>query len=73
MQMPRKTFYAMVNRHGGWIEGDIARFPNVAQKDAFNRECDDYASERKARRAELAETAAMFSAAGAAALSKKEG
>jgi hypothetical protein len=44
MQMPKQTFYAMVNRHGGWIEGDIARFPSVAQKDAFNRECDEYAS-----------------------------
>ncbi len=61
MQMPRKTFYAMVNRHGGWIEGDIARFPSVAQKDAFNRDCDDYASD------------VIESRRNPAALAKKEG
>lgn len=71
MQMPANTFRAMVKKHGGWIEGEIARFPSVAAKDSFNRACNDYASERNARRAQLAETAAMFSASGAVA--KKEG
>ena len=44
MQIPKNTFYAMVKARGGWIERDIARFPTVAAKDAFNRDCDDYAS-----------------------------
>jgi hypothetical protein len=44
MQMPKNTFYKMVKARGGWIERDIARFPSVAAKDAFNRDCDDYAS-----------------------------
>ena len=42
--MPKNTFYKMVKARGGWIEGDIARFPTVAAKDGFNRDCDDYAS-----------------------------
>lgn len=44
MQMPKNTFYKMVKARGGWIEGGIARFPSVAAKDGFNRDCDDYAS-----------------------------
>lgn len=58
MQMPKNTFYAMVKARGGWIEGDIARFPTVAAKDGFNRDCDDYASRVIDSRRKPAKTAA---------------
>lgn len=58
MQMPKNTFYAMVKARGGWIEGDIARFPSVAAKDGFNRDCDDYGGRVTASRRKPAQVQA---------------
>jgi hypothetical protein len=58
VQIPKNTFYKMVKARGGWIEGDIARFPSVAAKDGFNRDCDDYASRAIDSRRKPAKTAA---------------
>lgn len=33
----RKEFEKLVKRLGGWMEGDIARFPTVDAKDRFKR------------------------------------
>lgn len=53
MEMPKQTFHAMVKRHNGWIERDIARFPSVFDKEMFNRECDEYASAIMAGRSRI--------------------
>jgi hypothetical protein len=35
--MNNKQFFALVKKFGGWVEGDIARFPTVYQKQQFEQ------------------------------------
>jgi len=35
--MTKKQFAALARKFGGWMEGDIARFPSVYQKEQFEK------------------------------------
>lgn len=41
--MPYAHFKMAVKAHNGWIEGDVARFPTVYDKQQFERYCEAYA------------------------------
>jgi hypothetical protein len=35
--MTKKELVALVTKFGGWMEGDVARFPSVYQKEQFEK------------------------------------
>lgn len=37
--MSEKDFKVAVKKFGGWIEGDMVRFPTVHQRQQFERYC----------------------------------
>lgn len=48
--MTKQEFAKLAKRYGGWMEGDIARFPSVHQKTQFEDACDAiYESEYEAK------------------------
>lgn len=36
--MPYSVFKKLVEKHKGWIEGDVARFPSPWHKEQFEKE-----------------------------------